>query len=148
MGYENITHHIWEEQRKQIKAKYLNAPLITFSVDSNGQYSYELSEDGSKCHFLQFLINASNFTWRKSPEEMEPDEIIENKIHLLSKLCAIGFMAMEAKDNNVARAVVGMDGKQSEVGESNGRSGKSLLGELMRLLLLQFTFLVNGRIYQ
>lgn len=132
MGYENITHHIWEEQRKQIKAKYLNAPLITFSVDSNGQYSYELSEDGSKCHFLQFLINASNFTWRKSPEEMEPDEIIENKIHLLSKLCAIGFMAMEAKDNNVARAVVGMDGKQSEVGESNGRSGKSLLGELMR----------------
>lgn len=32
-------------------------------------------------------------------------------------------MAMEAKDNNVARAVIGMDGKQSEVGESNGRSG-------------------------
>ena len=41
-------------------------------------------------------------------------------------------MAMEAKDNNVARAVIGMDGKQSEVGESNGRSGKSLIGELMR----------------
>ncbi|MCS2957654.1 hypothetical protein NXX53_11870 [Bacteroides salyersiae] len=39
---------------------------------------------------------------------------------------------MEAKDNNVARAVIGMDGKQSEVGESNGRSGKSLVGELMR----------------
>ena len=41
-------------------------------------------------------------------------------------------MVMEAKDNNVARAVIGMDGKQSEVGESNGRSGKSLVGELMR----------------
>ena len=26
--------------------------------------------------------------------------------HLLSKLCAIGYMAMEAKDNNVARAVI------------------------------------------
>lgn len=35
-------------------------------------------------------------------------------------------MLMEAKDSNVARAVIGMDGKQSEVGESNGRSGKSL----------------------
>lgn len=132
MGYENITHHIWEEQRKQIKAKFLKRPLITFNVDAEGHYSYELSEEGKKCHFLQFLINTSNFTWRKSPEEIEPDELIENKIHLLSKLCAIGFMAMEAKDNNVARAVVGMDGKQSEVGESNGRSGKSLLGELMR----------------
>lgn len=41
-------------------------------------------------------------------------------------------MLMEAKDSNVARAVIGMDGKQSEVGESNGRSGKSLIGELMR----------------
>ena len=41
-------------------------------------------------------------------------------------------MIMEAKDNNVSKAVVGMDGKQSEVGDSNGRSGKSLIGELMR----------------
>lgn len=39
---------------------------------------------------------------------------------------------MECKDANVTRAVIGMDGKQSEVGDSNGRSGKSLVGELMR----------------
>lgn len=39
---------------------------------------------------------------------------------------------MECKDANVTRAVIAMDGKQSEVGESNGRSGKSLIGELMR----------------
>lgn len=63
---------------------------------------------------------------------MTPEEENENHIHLLSKLCAIGYMLMEAKDSNVARAVIGMDGKQSEVGESNGRSGKSLIGELMR----------------
>ena len=56
----------------------------------------------------------------------------DNKIHLLSKLCAIGFMMMECKDANVARAVIGMDGKQSEIGDSNGRSGKSLVGELLR----------------
>ena len=39
---------------------------------------------------------------------------------------------MEAKDNNVSKAVVGMDGKQSEVGDSNGRSGKSIIGDLKR----------------
>lgn len=132
MGYENITHHIWEEQRKTIKAKYLGKPLISFRVDADGQYTYELSEAGKKCHFLQFLINASNFTWRKSAEDVEPEEDNENRIHLLSKLCAIGFMSMEAKDSNVTKAVIGMDGRQSEVGESNGRSGKSLLGELMK----------------
>lgn len=131
IGYESITHHIWEEQKKSIPAKYLGEPLIQFKMQT-GQCSYEVGKFGTACHFLQFLINASNFTWRKKPEELEENEENENRIHLLSKLCAIGYMAMEAKDNNVARAVVGMDGKQSEVGESNGRSGKSLIGELMR----------------
>lgn len=131
IGYESITHHIWEEQKKNIPAKYLGEPLISFNMQ-DGQCNYDVAQDGKACQFLQFLINASNFTWRKNPEEIEAAEENENRIHLLSKLCAIGYMAMEAKDNNVARAVIGMDGKQSEVGESNGRSGKSLIGELMR----------------
>lgn len=132
MGYENISHQIWEGQRRMTPAKYLGKPFITFQQTGDDQYTYEITEEGKKCHFLQFLINTSNFTWRKKPEEVEPSEKNENRVHLLSKLCAIGYMLMEAKDNNVARAVIGMDGKQSEVGESNGRSGKSLIGELMR----------------
>jgi len=132
MGYENISHHIWEEQQKMTPAKYLGNPLIVFQVNQDGQYTYNLSAEGSKSHYLQFLINTSNFTWRKKLEDIDPDEENENHIHLLSKLCAIGYMVMEAKDNNVAKAVIGMDGKQSEVGDSNGRSGKSLVGELMR----------------
>ncbi|WP_287768292.1 CHC2 zinc finger domain-containing protein [Bacteroides sp.] len=132
MGYENISHHIWAEQRKMIPAKYLGYPLITFKVDQENHYTYSISKDGEKCHYLLFLKNASNFSWRKSEVEKDADEENENRIHLLSKLCAIGYMIMEAKDNNVSKAVVGMDGKQSEVGDSNGRSGKSLIGELMR----------------
>jgi len=132
MGYEKITHHIWEEQRRNYPAKHLGKPLITFSRADEDVYTYEVSEDGEKCHYLQFLINTSNFTWRKPDNEVTDTERNENRTHLLSKLCAIGYMLMEAKDNNVARAVIGMDGKQSEVGDSNGRSGKSLIGELMR----------------
>ena len=132
MGYEKITHHIWEEQRRNYPAKHLGKPLISFSCADGDVYHYEISEEGEKCHYLQFLINTSNFTWRKPDNEVTDTERNENRIHLLSKLCAIGYMLMEAKDNNVARAVIGMDGKQSEVGDSNGRSGKSLIGELMR----------------
>ncbi|KAA6348222.1 DNA primase [termite gut metagenome] len=131
VGYESFSHHIWEEQRKNTPAKYLGKQLISFKENS-GKYQYSLSENGQKCHFLGFLINTSNFIWRKSPSEIEEEEVNENNIHLLSKLCAIGYMLMECKDANVARAVIGMDGKLSEVGESNGRSGKSLIGELMR----------------
>lgn len=134
VGYESVMHHIWIEQKKKVDAQYYGHPLITFT-ESEGKYSYQLSEEGKQCHYLQFLINTSNFTWRKKPEEVEEEEIYENNLHLLSKLCAIGYMLMEFKDNNVTRAVIGMDGKQSEVGESNGRSGKSLIGELMRQVM-------------
>jgi hypothetical protein len=130
-GYESLPHHIWEEQRKNIPGKSLGSPLIHFTM-VDGKCDYEISDAGNSCHFLQFLRNTSNFTWRKRADQIEDGEENEDHIHLLSKLCAIGYMVMESKDNNVARAVIGMDGKQSEVGESNGRSGKSLIGELMR----------------
>ena len=135
VGYESVTHFIWEDQRKPFAAKYAGEPLISFSKqDANGntRYYYQVSDAGRSCHFLRFLENASNFTWRKMPDEIEEQEGYENNQHLLSKLCAIGYMMMECKDANVTRAVIAMDGKQSEVGESNGRSGKSLIGELMR----------------
>ncbi len=138
-GYEQITHHIWKDQQLKYSPVYLGKPLITFDP---GSFEFKISDSGQQCHFLQFLINASNFTWRKEAAiksgekaEVTEDEVFENRKHLLSKLCAIGYMTMEYKDPNVTRAVIGMDGKQSEVGESNGRSGKSLVGELMRRIL-------------
>ena len=52
-------------------------------------------------------------------------------------------MCMEYKDVSVNRAVIGMDGKQSEVGASNGRSGKSLIGVLMKNI--EPTAYLNGK---
>ncbi len=141
-GYESIQHHVWAEQQRQFPAKYLGSPLITFSGEGDS-LSYQLSEYGQNCHFLKFLINASNFTWRRQPGDIEQSEIAENNRHLLSKLCAIGFMCMEYKDVSVNRAVIGMDGKQSEVGASNGRSGKSLIGVLMKNI--EPTAYLNGK---
>jgi len=131
VSYSSISHHVWKERQRDIPCKYLGS-LIEFRQLDNGTYDYTLTNIGRQCHFLRFLENASNFTWRKQGTEIPPEELAENNQHLLSKLCAIGYMAMDVKDPNVSRAVIAMDGKQSEVGESNGRSGKSLVGELMR----------------
>ena len=118
-----------DEQRKNTDARYLGHPLIVFRRRMAGMITN--SPEGRKCHYLQFLINTSNFTWRKRPEEIEESEIFENNLHLLSKMCH-RLHADGMQGRNVTRAVIGMDGKQSEVGDSNGRSGKSLVGELMR----------------
>ncbi|MDR0686898.1 MAG: DNA primase [Dysgonamonadaceae bacterium] len=148
LDYASITHHIWVEQQKKLPAK-LTKPLIVVSKNESG-FSYQITDTGKKCHFLQFLINTSNFTWRK--EEMKKtqpaliipeDELHENIEHLTAKLCAIGYMLMNNKDRSNSKAVIAMDGRQSEVGASNGRSGKSILGELLKNIMA--TVYINGK---
>jgi len=150
VDYASISHHIWGDKRKNFPAEMLK-PLITFVTDDKGKHSYTLSEEGEKCHFLKFLINTSNFTWRKEKQManksedviITSEELQENVEHLLAKLCAIGYMLMDYKDANTAKAVVGMDGKQSEVGASNGRSGKSIIG--VALTRVSPTVYINGK---
>ena len=144
-------HHFWTDKKKIFPARLLDEPLFSFIKSPDGHYSYSLTEAGQQCHFLQFLINSSNFTWKKermiadqaADVVITPEEKQENILHFLSKLCAIGFLALDFKDSNTAKAVIGMDGKQSEVGSSNGRSGKSLLGEAIRKV--KPTVYINGK---
>ncbi|GHU80111.1 hypothetical protein FACS1894145_5780 [Bacteroidia bacterium] len=146
--YSNVTHHIWSEQRKSFPAK-LTKQLMTVSKPNSG-FSIQITNTGRQCHFLQFLVNTSNFTWRKQElQKVQPDLVItdddiqENTEHLMAKLCAIGYMLMENKDRSNSKAVVAMDGKQSEVGASNGRSGKSIIGELFKNIMA--TVYINGK---
>lgn len=149
IDYANITHQIWNDAKKDIPAK-LTTPLINVKkVD--GKWNYTISDAGKACQFLQFLINTSNFTWRKErliaegkPDiTLDPVELEENVTHLIAKLCAIGYMLVDCKDRSNSKAVVAMDGKQSEVGASNGRSGKSLIGELFKHV--RSTVYINGK---
>ncbi len=140
-NYTEIEHQIWSDQKRKIPVK--RTPRLINVVKTDNNFDYTISDTGKKCDFLIFLENTSNFTWRKEKNKsntigtteekhIHPKEITENKKHLISKLCAIGYMVLSAKDGNVAKAVIAMDGRQSEVGQSNGRSGKSLVGELFR----------------
>lgn len=143
--YSEIAHQIWEDQRHNIPAKRTERLLnVSYDTETN-IYSYKLSKSGQACHLLQFLINTSNFTWRKEKqgENIPQEEIDENAAHLISKLCGIGYMMMSAKDRSVSRALVAMDGKQSEVGLSNGRSGKSIIGEMFKQVMPAIS--INGK---
>lgn len=155
--YSSITHQLWKDQIHDMNAARTER-LIEVEKLNDKYFSYRLSETGESSHFLKFLINTSNFTWRKEKNGAEVvdsaegldeskvitrQEILENKGHLISKLCAIGYMLLAAKDRSVSKAVVAMDGKQSEVGKSNGRSGKSLIGELFKQVMP--AIYINGK---
>lgn len=150
--YASINYNIWHDQKREFPAKLIPNKLIDVQYNANtNKFSYKLTPEGERCQFLKFLINTSNFTWRKEKaieagdetQTIDPDEQYENVQHLISKLAAFGYLTLSAKDRSVSRAVVAMDGKQSEVGQSNGRSGKSILGEALKQV--QKTLYIDGK---
>ena len=149
LDYTNVSYLIWTDQRQQFPAT-IEKPLIKIWKNAEGKYDYSISDIGKKCQFLRFLENTSNFTWRKQKQKEEGDEvditeedIYENKHHLISKLAAIGYLLVGAKDSSNARAVIAMDGKQAEVGTSYGRTGKSILGVMLKHVAPTVT--INGK---
>lgn len=111
-----------------------------------GQFFVTFSEQAEQCHFARFLYNTSEFFWRKmiNPvtrheinDERTPDEKFETSLHFVSKMTAIGYLLHKYRDKSCEKAVVAMDGKLSEVGESNGRTGKSLLGSAVGKVIPQ-----------
>lgn len=131
-SYNQLHENIWDEQKKIGFAPKLLPSLINIERKADGSFSYRITATGENCHFLQYLVNASDFTWCKKKEDITDQEISENAQHLVSKLAAFGYLVSQEKSKQVTKAVIGMDGLQSEVGDSNGRSGKSLLGEAVK----------------
>ncbi len=129
---KEIRFNIWQDAIHDFSGIQLLPPLIKIWQDTNQDFHAELTEIGQRCHFLQFLANTSNFTWRKKAKELEAIDIAGNAQHLISKLAAIGYLAYSYKDMGQAKAVIAMDGKQQEFDEANGRTGKSLVGLALR----------------
>lgn len=141
---------------KRFEQSDINA-MPESSFDKNmllHQYDIKLSPEAEKCHFLRFLYNTGEFAWRKicdpngrrkySDEELKRFEDkysisdkMETNNHFVSKMTAIGYLAHKYRDKSCEKAVIAMDGQMSEVGESNGRSGKSLLGYAVGNLIPQ-----------
>lgn len=114
------------------------------------KYFVEIHPHAKDCDFFRYLFNTSNFFFnndirRKGKDPFailgseDPVDVLDNQMevyqHLLSKMTAIGYLLHHYKDSSTLKAVVAMDGKLSEVGQSNGRTGKSLLGDALEKML-------------
>ncbi len=160
MNYGEFRRFVWADKIVKAKVKVakplVKATIMTdelrakvgpeFQHIENGEFFLDFTPEGEKCHFLQFLRNTSNFTWRKerkfaktnNPEDQpELDELFLNNRHLVNKLTAIGYLLHDYKNDSELKAVIGMDGRISEVGASNGRTGKSLIGVAIEQVIPQ-----------
>lgn len=118
----------------------MNNNLI-FATKFGHGYLTAITEEGRKCEFLQFLYNVSNFSWRdlQKGDTVTSKQKRVNDLHLVSKLCAIGYLMQPIKERNFAKAIVAIDTDDNEI----GRTGKSILGQILKSVLTSES--ISGR---
>jgi DNA primase len=157
---ENIIRHKVKALPLMIDVKTMNNAARQsmhecYAHIDNDEFFIDYTADGEQCHFLSFLRNTSVMNpkeykaWKKLADE-NPDykpttaelrELISRSVetnrHILNKLTATGYLLHDWKNDNERKAVIAMDAKLSEVGSSNGRTGKSLHGKAISKLIPQ-----------
>jgi hypothetical protein len=137
---------VWKDQVKDFSPVLMDGGLVNFTkIDDEyllklspekkktfeefkGEYTVNFTEAGRKCHFLTFLYDTSNFYHKTKVDDLTLSMTFETQKHLLSKLCAIGYLLHNYIDDSRSYAVIANDGKIGNVNGSHGRSGKSLVG--------------------
>lgn len=147
--YKDLAKKVWKDKIVDFNATItdplLHVTRITrenadlFPAYQEGDYHIEFTELGKKCDFLQFMYNSSDFFWQKREkgEELTGEEQANINRHLLNKLTAVGYLLHDYKNDSELKAVIAMDGAISEVGASQGRTGKSLLGAAIEYVVPQ-----------
>lgn len=147
-----VSKYVWENEVIKHRVEVMEAPfVITENLQADGTTLYDIEIKRKDCLFLNYLINASRIHWRKEFEEvwlpdeeqerlkyiqenkfniagpkLSPAEIQEQKMHLINKIYAYGYLLHRYKDSSRPWCVFAMDNKPSEEGESHGGTGKSI----------------------
>lgn len=140
-----LPNYVWADKVNHFNAKKLDDPFVQITAISDlltdlpenqrsqynrwmDSYQVRVTEEGRACQFLQYLEHTSSFNWAKKPQEKTVDDRMEDGMHLLSKMWAFGYLLHSYFIRSKARAIIGMDGKLSAIGESQGGTGKSIFG--------------------
>lgn len=147
---DNVIRHDYREFKPMFDVKV--------SKDEDDEYVFALDIlDCTSSKFFGYLINSSRIYWRKEMEErfsskeereayqknhrfdicgegLNAKEHEEQRMCLLSKMFALGYILHQYKSPDRAWALMAMDAKIGENDECNGRSGKSFFYTLLGIL--------------
>lgn len=161
-----VDRYVWEDKVIDFDIKKEEEH---FKITQDADGDLDIDVINKKNPFFNYLINASRVHWRKELEEsfegkaekdteayyqknkfniagerLSKDEIYEQKLHLINKIYAIGYLLHKYKDDAKPWCLFVMDNKISETGESHGGSGKSV-GFANMNYILKRRFYIKGR---
>lgn len=165
-----VNSYIWEQELLDHPFELIKEEPFTITKDELG--AYDIKINSYDCCFLKYLIQTSRVHWRAelegerieklNPEDRDkyiidnqfniagpnltPEEIGEQKQHLINKLFTIGYLMHRYKDRSRPWFVYAMDNRVSDDGRSHGGSGKSILFDVCMRHVMKKNFYINGRL--
>lgn len=137
-----LPKYIWESQKIDFEPELSQKPLVKV-FHKNGKFYVGSSELFDRCHIARFLINTSCFDWEQNFELQDVGggrkqyalktpfaSSEETTAHFAAKMLALGYLIYSYRDRSETKAIVCMDGVESEVGASCGGTGKSIFGQI------------------
>ncbi len=152
--------YIWKDQIIDFDATYLKNPVVQIDR-KNDNFGIKLSPEAKKSDIVNYFIRTSWFSWQKKQElkkqedgkikwvpkdEPEPEtkeDIKLTTINMVGKMLSAGYVLHEYMDYSNTKAIVCMDGLESEVGKSQGGTGKSIFGKIFAHL--QPSVIIDGK---
>ncbi len=164
-----LNNYVWAENVIQHNFKQLPPMFeIKRETDDEGHTHYDILIKNTGSKFFDYLVNTSRLYWRKEleynfedktlqekkdyhsnnryridGEGLSEEEIEEQKMCLINKIFTIGYMMHRYKNPSRAWAPMALDNKIGELGECNGRSGKSFFFKTLSLFMK--TVKLSGR---
>ncbi|MBE6262430.1 MAG: hypothetical protein E7104_00445 [Prevotella sp.] len=167
-GSDDLQNYVWEDNVIDHKfKKQEDAFKIIRTKDEQGRDQWDIDIKNVNSHFFGYLINTSRIYWRKemeyrfhddqkameeyknahpfdiAGEGLTAEEIGEQKLNLINKIFAFGYMMHHFKSPERAWAPYAMDNKIGDDNECNGRSGKSFFFKTLSILMK--TVKLSGR---
>lgn len=129
--------NVW---RDRINARrFRRVPVIKDIVKESGRFYIEYTAEAERCDFLRYLINTSNnYYQHDNPRDITEEERAEWAQSVVNKITTVGYLLTDYKYASERKAVVVQDHMMTEVGQSHGGAGKSILGNAIGKLTPQF----------
>lgn len=154
---DELPGSIWDNRIIKFKPK-LKKPMIQVDRDGNN-WALKPTEEMDKSDIARFFINTSLFNWRSLYSEIDtddgivyvpkqkpivaPEEKIFNLDHLVCKMLATGYVLHDYRNMAQMKAIIAVDHQESEVGKSEGGTGKSIWSTMFEHMVP--TEIVDGK---
>lgn len=122
-----------------VPRRFTRVPIIKDIRKIGDNFYIEYAPEAAKCEFLTFLVNTSNnFFAHDAERELSDAETFEWIHHIVNKITSLGFLLCDYKYASERKAVIIQDHLMSEVGQSHGGAGKSIIGNAIGHIVPQF----------